>query len=204
MTRIFKKDLISDILLLLLICFVGIFIFCRGALPRTIEIDPTGVEVTATLYVRSFFPPFNKEETFIPNIKQAVITKMTNRKSLPTYKVELESYNGYKYSITTDFFGYILKRRLQNQINASIQSKTPFKKVFVDIYLSICGIIIILFAIFSILLNIIGIRRYKKWKRRRKKYKEKKDFEISLKGNQQQPLEPEQEKYNNINDSIIK
>ena len=201
MTRIFRKNLIRDILSLLVILFIGVLIFLGGAFPRTIEIDPTGKEVTAKLYTRSSFPPFNKSEFSIPNIKQAVITKTSSRKIFPTYKVDLESYSGYKFSITTDFLGYFLKRRLQKQINTSIQNKTPFKKAFIDIWLSICGIIIILLTILSILLDINGIKLYKKWnKRRKEKYKEKKDFEISLKGN----IEPEQKEYNNINDSIIK
>ncbi len=204
MTRKFKNNIVKDILLLLVICFVGVLFFLKGALPRTIEIDPTGKEVTAKLYVRSFLHPFNKKEFSISNVKQAVITKMSSRKSFSTYTVELESYTGYKYSITPDFLGYTFKRSLQNQINASIQNKTPFKKAFIDIYLSLCGIIIVLLAILLILLDIKGTKLYKDWKRRREKYKENKPFEISLKGNQQQSIEPEQGKYKDINDSIIK
>ena len=204
MTRKFKNNIVKDILLLLVICFVGVLFFLKGALPRTIEIDPTGKEVTAKLYVRSFFPPFNKNEFSISNVKQAVITKMSSRKSFSTYTVELESYTGYKYSITPDFLGYTFKRRLQNQINASIQNKTPFKKAFIDIYLSLCGIIIVLLAILLILLDIKGTKLYKEWKRRREKYKENNNFEISPKSNQQQPTEPNPGKYKNINDSIIK
>ena len=208
MTRKFKnnrvKDVLLDVLLLLMFLFMGILIFLEGAIPRTIEIDPTGEEVTAKLYKRSVFSPFNKEESLISNVKQAVITKMSIRKSFSTCKVELESYSGYKSSITTNFFGCFFKRRLQNQINASIQNKIPLKKSFIDIYLSLCGIIIILLTILSIILYIKGTKLYKEWKIRREKYKDINDFEISLKGNQQQSIEPEQGKYKDINDSIIR
>ena len=203
MKKISKRKInqICDIMLWSLFLTAGILVFLWGVLPRTIEIDPTGVEITAQLHKRSVFPPFKKEVVFVSNVKQAVITKATRRKRIPFFAVELETFNGEKTPITINFWGFLLKQRLENQINNSIQNRTNFKKTFIDIYLLICGILLILISTLCILLGIDDIKRDKERnRRRREKYKEKKALERSLKGN----IEPEQKEYNNINDSIIR
>jgi len=102
----------------LLLCY-PVFIFFT---PIKIEIIPVETGIQAYIYKKTMLNPFNKE--FIPNLKQAVITKSTKGR----YIVELEDFQGQRFPVTSyKHSGYESVIKLQNQINNSIKNKTYLK-----------------------------------------------------------------------------
>jgi ATP-dependent Zn protease len=201
-----KSKILDDIALILLLFGFGLFGFFVGIFPKTIEIDPTGVEVTAKLYTRSIIPPFKKKTQFISNVKQAVIVTSRGYKGRIRYRVELEINNGWNVAVTASSWEYFLKNKLVNQINDSIKNRTPFTKTIHEIYFMLLGIFFIILSVLFFVMHIHERKEYKKIKeirnaRRREKYKANK---IAVENTKQQSIEQEDTKYQNINDSIIK
>ncbi len=185
-----KLKLISNTILMIIFLITGIFLLIDGSFPITIEIVPTETQVNAYIHTKTMFPPFKQIDEFIPNVREAIIATFKGGKAGTTYRVELETYNNKNFPVTNTTWGYSFKRKLQNQINESIQNKTPFKKVFVSTSF-------ILFGLFLILVSILSILSEFKKANKNKEIEEEQDLP-------KETIEPEQEKYSNINDSIIK
>lgn len=183
-----KKLLIFPISFLSIFIVSGLWLMLTGFLPVTIEINPVNDTVTAQIHKMSVLPPFNTVDLTVPNLKQAVLGVSRGAKGGTTYRVELEAFNGRRTPVTKYYSsGYSSKAKLQDAINNAIQNRTNFSYVSRDFIMIICGLFFVLIP--SIIMFVfIG----------QEKQKEK---NISLE--QQEPVS-EEEKYKNINDSIIK
>ncbi len=146
--QITKKERSVLNIILSIVCFiVGIAFFVEGLPTKTITIDPTGPGINAHLYRRSTWPPFRKYDDFIPNIKEAVVTKDRGR-SLTYYSVQLETLNNKKISVTEGSLVLVFQKKLKDQINNSIQNKTPFTKTFRETTNLLSGLFFIVVGLF--------------------------------------------------------
>lgn len=198
-------------LFLLIFILIGLYFFLVGFFPVKVEINPTSVGTQAQIHRKSMIPPFKTIDIFIPNVKQAVITTSRTSKGGTTYRVELEDFKGYRFPITTYFSsGYNSKANLQDRINVSITNRTDFRHTFPQPFFTLFGSIFIIIP----LIMLIAVkktqnntyqqsrpRQYQDPKETPEEFKRPQGFPISQ---QTQHAESEEEKYKNINDSIIK
>lgn len=184
-----KKLLIFPIPFLSIFIVSGLWLMLIGLLPVTIEINPVNDTVTAQIHKISVLPPFNNIDLTVTDLKQAVLGSSRGAKGGTTYRVELESFDGKRTPVTKYYSsGYSSKAKLQDAINNAIQNRINFSYVSRDFIMIICGLFFVLIP--SIIMFVfIG----------QEKQKEK---NISLE-QQTKPI-TEEEKYKNINDSIIK
>ena len=125
---------VYKILFVIFILIVATYVFIEGLSVKTIKIVPTETEVTAYFNRKSAWLLFNEKKEVIPEIKQAIITKQHAYKSGLFYLhyVGLETYSGQRTLIRV-IFGFdesYSALKLKNQINDSIQNRTPFTKTF--------------------------------------------------------------------------
>ena len=198
-------------LFLLIFILIGLYFFLVGFFPVKIEINPTSAGTQAQIHRKSMIPPFKTIDIFIPNVKQAVITTSRTSKGGTTYRVELEDFKGYRFPITTYFSsGYNSKANLQDRINVSISNRTDFRHTFTQPFFTLFGSIFIIIP----LIMLIAVkktqnntyqqsrpRQYQVPKETPEEFKRPQGFPIPQ---QPQHTESEEEKYKNINDSIIK
>ena len=184
----------------ILLLIVGSFFVFKGFVPQTIRISPTETEVTAYIHKKSFLPPFKDIDIVVPNVKQAIISRGKDSEKKVYCRVELENYDGRKF-VVTDKQGYKFKQKLQKQINDSIQSKIPFTVDFIEKDFLFFGILFIVIGVSKILLYFRKIKRLMNMKRAKETFKIPTNITSN---NQQQSNDSLQEKYKNINDSIIK
>ncbi len=184
----------------ILLLIVGSFFVIKGFVPQTIRIVPTETEVTAYIHKKSFLPPFKDIDIVVPNVKQAIISKGKDSENKVYCRVELENSDGRKV-VVTGKHGYKFKQKLQKQINDSIQSKIPFTVDFIEKDFLFFGVFFIVIGISKILLYVREIKRLMNMKIAKETFK----IPINITSyNQQQTNDSLQEKYKNINDSIVK
>ena len=125
---------VYKILFVIFILIAAAYVFIEGLSVKTIKIIPTETEVTAYFNKKSAWLLFKEKKEVIPEIKEAVVTKQLAYKSRLFYLhfVGLETYSGQRTLIRV-IFGFEESSsalKLQNQINDSIQNRTPFTKTF--------------------------------------------------------------------------
>ncbi|MBO7611264.1 MAG: hypothetical protein J6T23_03535 [Elusimicrobia bacterium] len=199
-----KKE-ISFFLLLLLFLVLGLSGIYKGLFSTRIEIDPTGQETIVHIYKKPVIPIFKESDIVVPKVYQAIMTRETGRSRsifhFFSYRVELKAPNGQIVPITSySLLGYFSNKKLTNQINDSIQNKIPFTIKFIDISPYLLGLFVL--EIIAIFLFV----EYNTRKETKKRYEERKRRRMLKKNPEgiQQTPDPKPEKYNNINDSIIK
>ncbi len=204
------KKQILNLFILLMFVLAGLFSVAKGSFSTTIEIDPTGTEISAYVQKKAMFSPLKEPDIVIPKVYQAIMKRKNRyRKSilaLFSYRVELKSSNGQFVPITDySVLRYFFNRKLTNQINDSIQNRIPFTKTFREFHFAFFGVFVIVLCILFIWVDIdykkqLKQRLQKSRERRKIKMKKTKENPEYI----QQSTEPEPEKYKNINDSIIK
>ena len=183
---------------LFLFFLIGLYSFFIGVSPVKVEISPASTGSQAKIHRQSVIPPFKDINILIPNLKQAIITSSRTSKGGTTYRVELEDFKGYRYPITSFYSsGYNSKANLQDRINDSIRNRTEYKNTFRQPFF-------MLFGLFFILVSLITLKVSKKAnKTTQQKTPVRTPYQTHIPQQTQQP-ESEEEKYKDINDSIIR
>lgn len=182
---------------LFLFFIIGLYAFLIGVFPISVEINSTSSGSQAQIHRKSMIPPFKDINIMIPNLKQAVITTSRTSKGGTTYRVELEDFKGYRYPITSYYSsGYRSKARLQDTINNSIRNRAEYKNTFRQPFFMLFG----LFFIFVSLLVLKAKNKINKTTQQKTPVRVQTPYKTHI---PQQP-ESEEEKYNKINNSIIK
>lgn len=198
-------------LFLLLFFMIGFYFFIVGCLPISVEINPVEKQVQGQIHRKSMIPPFKNIDISIPNLKQAVITTSRSSKGGTTYRVELEDFEGYLYPITAYYSsGYGSKARLQDTINNSIRNRYQYKYRTQQTFFIIFGFVFMFVPMLVFIAskktntNSYQQSRPNQYRRpidRPRQFQRPQDFSMP---HQTQYPESEEEKYKNINDSIIK
>ena len=182
---------------LFLFFIIGLYAFIIGVFPISVEINSTSSGSQAQIHRKSMIPPFKDINIMIPNLKQAVITTSRSSKGGTTYRVELEDFKGYRYPITAFYSsGYKSKANLQDRINDSIRNRTEYKKTFRQPFFIFFG----LFFIFVSLLVLKAKNKINKTTQQKTPVRVQTPYQTHI----PQQTESEEEKYKNINDSIIR
>jgi len=188
-----KKQTPKPVLFLFLL--IGLYAFFIGAIPVKVEISPASMGSQAQIHRISAIPPFKTIDIMIPYVKQAIITSSRTSKGGTTYRVELEDFKGYRYPVTLFYSsGYGHKARLQDTINNSIRNRTEYKNTFRQPFF-------MLFGLFFILVSLVTLNTTQKTN---KTTQQKTPVRIPSQPRIPQQTESEEEKYNKINNSIIK
>ena len=184
-------------LFLLFFILIGLYFFFVGLSPVKVEINPTSMGSQAQIHRKSMIPPFKDINIMIPNLKQAVITTSRSSKGGTTYRVELEDFKGYRYPVTAYYSsGYESKARLQDTINNSIRNRTEYKNTFRQPFF-------IFFGLIFIFVSVIMLKEKNKINNTVQQ-KTPTRVQTPYKTHIPQQTESEEEKYNKINNSIIK
>ena len=176
-------------------CFIllGLYLLLMGLFPINIEINSSYNKTEVKIHKKSAVPPFKDIDIVIPNVKQAVIGSSRSSKGGTTYRVEFETFDGKKIPITSYYSsGYVPKEKLQKSINKAIQDRTEYKHVIRQTFLLIFGLI---FTLIPSLMLFGFISQTKKPMETSAQHYQTRDNVSS---------HTEDEKYNDINDSIIK
>jgi len=176
-------------------CFIllGLYLLLTGMFPINIEINPSPDKTEVKIHKKSAVPPFKNIDIVIPNVKQAVIGSSRSSKGGTTYRVEFETFDGKRIPVTSYYSsGYVPKEMLQKTINKVIQDRTEYKHVVRQTFLLIFGFIFTLIP--SVMLFVFIIQTKKPTEASAQHYQTRDTFSSQR----------EDEKYNDINDSIIK
>ena len=150
---------VYKILFVIFILIVAAYVFIEGLSVKTIKIVPTETEVTAYFNKKSAWLLFKEKKEVIPEIKQAILTKQEayNLGLFYFHYVGLETYSGQRTLIRV-IFGFEESSsalKLQNQINDSIQNRTPFTKTFRQTEQMFIGLFFIILCISVLLYEYI-------------------------------------------------
>jgi hypothetical protein len=195
-----KKSSPTSVLFVFILVF-AYFVFL-SFFPIDFEVNHTDTESFAHIHRKSMIPPFKDIDITVNNLKQAIITTSKGSKGKTNYRVELESFNGERTPVMPYYSSsYFSKRKLQDQINSSLSTKTPFKIIIKQSSMSFSGSI---FFFATIILIFYVIKHGNK----QKNIPSAKQPQRSPTPQYPRPQPPksttEEEKYKNINDSIIK
>ena len=192
-----KIPKVGLILYISIFILVGFYFMLMGILPVKIKIKTIDNVTIAQIHRKSMLPPFKDININMPNVKLAVITSARTSKGSTTYRVELEAYNGQRFPVTYYYSsGYLSKANLQDKINDAIQRKSDFDYIVRQPFMAFFGFI------FMLISSIIMFSAIKKG-----------STTSTLKNSnsttptQTAPtnkIEPEEDKYKDINNSIIK
>ena len=197
-------------LFLLMFFMIGFYFFIVGVLPINIELIPYGTQMQGQIHRKSMLPPFRNIDIVVPNVKQAIIATSRGSKGNTTYRVELEDFQRNRVPVTSAFSsGYGEKQGLQSRINDAIKNRYQYKYTFRQPFFMLFGFVFmfgpLMALIFSKKSNVKTYRQsYSQNKSSMENPIEKQrpqDFSIP---HQTEQPKSEQEKYKNINDSIIK
>jgi len=183
----------SIILVIFFLSFltVGIFSIIIGIIPITFETSIQNNDVVGTISRRSYIPPFKHITKTIHNLDKAFITSYHSSKGGKTYKISFQSTTGEQVSLTPySSSGYSSKKNMVDKINKSIQERKTFKIVFKQPLLIFIGCIFMLFPCFLIYTYLKTLKKSKTISNKVK---------ISTDNKEKQ-----KDKYQEINDSIIK
>lgn len=183
------------ILYLSIFILIGFYFMVMGILPVEIKIKTVDNVATAQIHRKSMMPPFKDININMPNVKLAIVTSSRTSKGGTTYRVELEAYNGQRFPITTYYSsGYSSKAKLQDKINEAIQNKSDFNYTVRQTFMIFFGLIFMLIPSFMMYVTI-------------KKGPATSTLKRPKTTTSTQPIPTtttEEEKYKDINDSIIK
>lgn len=192
-----KIPKVGLILYISIFILVGFYFMLMGILPVKIKIKTIDNVTIAQIHRKSMLPPFKDININMPNVKLAVVTSSRTSKGSTTYRVELEAYNGQRFPVTYYYSsGYLSKANLQDKINSAIQNKSDFDYIVRQPFMAFFGFI------FMLISSIIMFSAIKKG-----------STTSTLKNSnststtQTAPtnkIEPEEDKYKDINNSIIK
>lgn len=192
-----KIPKVGLILYISIFILVGFYFMLMGILPVKIKIKTIDNVTIAQIHRKSMLPPFKDININMPNVKLAVVTSSRTSKGSTTYRVELEAYNGQRFPVTYYYSsGYLSKANLQDKINSAIQNKLDFDYIVRQPFMAFFGFI------FMLISSIIMFSAIKKG-----------STTSTLKNSnststtQTAPtnkIEPEEDKYKDINNSIIK
>jgi len=146
-----KEQSVLNVILSIVFIIVGIAFFIEGIPVKTIRIEHTPTGINAHLHRTSTSPPFKSLDTFIPNVKQAVLehnSSYRGGRETTYYSVALETYKGDKIFITESSLVPFAKQELRDQINNSIQNGTPFTKTFRETFFLFFGLFLIAVSTF--------------------------------------------------------
>lgn len=195
-----KKNSLSSVLLVVALA-AAYFVFL-SFFPINLEINHTDMESFAHIHRKSMIPPFKDIDITVNNLKRAIITSSKGAKGRTNYRVELETFNGKRTPVMPYYSSsYFSKQKLQGQINNSISTKTPFKIIIKQSSMSFSGSIfffVTLIFIFSVIKNSNIQKNIPPAKQPQK------SPTPQYPRSQQPKVTTEEEKYKNINDSIIK
>ena len=188
-----KIPKVGLILYISIFILTGFYFMLMGILPVKIKIKTIDNVSTAQLHRKSMLPPFKDVNINMPNVKLAVVTSSRSSKGSTTYRVELEAYNGQRFPVTYYYSsGYSSKAKLQDKINNAIQNKSDFDYIVRQPFMIFFGFL------FTLIPSIIMFSVLKKGSET-STLKEPKTTTPT-----QNKPEPEEEKYKDINNSIIK
>lgn len=211
-----KLSMFTTILVGILFLLMGIGIASDGIPTKTIKIAPTETQINVYTHTKSTWPPFKSIDYSVKNVKHAVLT---GKGSLSSFRsLKLETYNGKYFHITAGSHFPSFRQNLKNRINDAIESRTPSTIVFRETPSLIEGIAFTIVGILTILFGLfwhIKTKRNKKIKEANINDEQKKLLDVLQQHiqqkeqgldtpRQQNKSKLEQEKYKNINDSIIK
>lgn len=192
---------------LFLFFIIGLYFFFIGIFPISVEINSTSSGSQAQIQRKSMIPPFKNIDISIPNLKQAVITTSRSSKGGTTYRVELEDFKGYRHPITSYYSsGYESKVRLQDRINDAIRNKYQYKYKIQQTFFIIFGFIFMFVPLLAFIASKkTNTNSYQQSRpnQYRRPIDRSRSQEFPIPHQTQYP-ESEEEKYKNINDSIIK
>ena len=177
---------------------IGFFFICDGIFPVELKTEHINGNSVAKIHKKAMFPPFKDIYITIPDLKGAIITTSRSSKGGTTYRVELEAYSGYKTPVISYYSsGYTYKQRLQDKINNSIVHKTEFTYTSKQYGKLLFGFI---FCFVPLLVMLSHIAK--------KKSNNNTPQQMPPRYKTQYPAQSfpqkEEDKYKNINDSIIK
>ena len=188
-----KTSKIAVSLYLSIFIFIGLYFTVNGCLPIKIKINNIDNVATAQIHRKSILPPFKDVNINMPNVKLAVVTSSRSSKGGATYRVELEAYNGQRFPITNYYSsGYTSKARLQDKINSAIQNKSDFDYIVRQPFMIFFGLIFMLIP--SIMMFSLLTKRPATTT----------NSTTPIQTISTNKIEPDEEKYKDINNSIIK
>ena len=196
-----KKILFLPELFISFFVLLGLYLFLLGIFPINMEIIPLADRTEVQIHKKSLLIPFKDVNIVIPNVKQAVIGSSRSSKGGTTYRVELESFDGTRTPITSYYSsGYTPKETLQKNINKAIQDRTEYKHVIRQTFLLIFGFIFT----FIPSLMLIGFISQTKKTTEPSEQKQTQEGPQRYQTTYTSSTNTEEDKYKNINDSIIK
>lgn len=186
-------------IIILIFILIGLYFFLVGIFPIQVEISPAETGMKAQIHRKSMIPPFKNIDIIIPNVKQASVNVSRSSNGQITYRVELEDFQGYRFPLSSYFSsGYHSKVILQDKINASIRNRIEFKDTIYQLFFVFFGLIFIIIP----LLILIAVSKTSNNKIQQSQPHVKPQG-VPIPQQTKQP-ESEQEKYKDINDSIIR
>ena len=196
-----KKILLFPELFISCFILMGLYLLLLGLFPINMEITPFSDRTEVQIHKKSAIPPFKNLDIVIPNVKQAVIGSSRSSKGGTTYRVELESYDGNRIPITSYYSsGYASKETLQKTINNAINNKTKYKSVIRQFSFLIFGFI---FTMIPSVMLMGFISASKKTTKQNAQAQHQKGTQF-YQATDSVSTHTEDDKYKNINDSIIK
>lgn len=192
-----KIPKVGLILYISIFILVGFYFMLMGILPVKIKIKTIDNVTIAQIHRKSMLPPFKDININMPNVKLAVVTSSRTSKGSTTYRVELEAYNGQRFPVTYYYSsGYLSKAKLQDKINDAIQRKSDFDYIVRQPFMAFFGFI------FMLISSIIMFSAIKKGSTT--STLKNSNSTTTTQTAPTNKIEPEEDKYKDINNSIIK
>ena len=183
---------------LLIFVAIGIYFVILGIFPTYFEINSSA---EAQIHRKSMLPPFKNIDIVVSNVKQAIIGQSRTSKGGTTYRVEIEDYNGKRTPITSYYSsGYNSKEFLKNNINRAIKDRTEYNHVIKQHGFKIVG----LFFIIIPMLILFASKIQNNNTIEQSKLKQDQRNSLPNQVHQQTESDSEENKYDDINNSIIK
>ena len=191
---------------LLVFLFIGFYFILIGTFPIEVEINHSDNVSVAKIHRKSMIPPFKEINITVSNLRQAIITTSKDSKGRTNYRVELEDFGGRRFPIIPyRSSGYYDKQILQAQINKCIITKTPFKQIIQQKFMTILGCSFFFVSLIIILLSLKQVINQKEIPNSNQQQRKSKQqfYKMPNTPGQPKPVN-EEEKYKDINNSIIK
>ena len=196
-----KKILLIPELFISCFILIGLYLLMVGIFPINLKVTPLDNRTEIQIHKKSAIPPFKDIDIVIPNVKQAVIGSSRSSKGGTTYRVELESYDGKRIPITSYYSsGYSSKEMLQQSINKAINNRSVYERVIRQFGLLIFGFIFTVIPSIMLIGFIFSPKNTAKQKIQSQHQKGMQHYQTT----DTTSTNTEEDKYKNINNSIIK
>ena len=211
-----ELSILSTIIFGIFWLLLGFGIASDGIPINTIEIVPTETQVNVYTHTRSTWPPFKSIDYSVKDVKHAVLN---SKGSLSSFRyLELETNKGTFFHITGGSSFPSFRQNLHDRLNDAILNRTRSTIVYRELPNLIEGIAFTIVGILTILFGLfwhIKTKRNQKIKEANINDEQKKLLDVLQQHiqqkeqgldtpRQQNKSKLDQEKYKNINDSIIK